>query len=214
VASDDAAAPVIHAVTNDEIIHRPDFLASARAVMSALGPRGAIQLRASRTDGGVLFDLGEALAAGQAATGAWLVVTDRVDLALAVGARAVQLTAHSVTCSDARSIAAPMQVGASIHSLDEAAVARTDGAAWGVVGKVFSGEGSPVPARGMALLLDVLRSRALPVIVIGGVVAQHAGPLRRLGVSGVAAIRGIWDAENPARSAIDYLSSYDRQPDH
>ena len=41
------ALPVIHAVTNDEIVARADFLDVACAVMSALGPRGALHLRAA-----------------------------------------------------------------------------------------------------------------------------------------------------------------------
>ena len=35
--------------------------------------------------------------------------------------------------------------------------------------------------------------------------------LRRMGAYGVAAIRGVWDAEHSERAVIDYLSAYDAE---
>src|SRR3712207_7224490 len=93
--------PVIHAVTTDEIVARPDFFERAAAVMRALGERGAVQLRAPRTGGGRLYGLACDLAELQRATGAWLVGTDRVDVALAARARGVQLTSRSIGVADA-----------------------------------------------------------------------------------------------------------------
>jgi thiamine monophosphate synthase len=46
-------------------------------------------------------------------------------------------------------------------------------------------------------------------VAIGGIVPQHVAPLRRLGARGVAAIRGIWDADHSERAVIDYLSAYE-----
>lgn len=204
---------MIHAVTNDDILGRSDFLSRARAVMSALGPRGAVQLRGPRTEGADLFRVGEALAALQAETGAWLIVTDRVDVAAAVGARGVQLTAQSLDCSDVRFVSTELAVGASVHSPAEALAARENGASWGVIGNVLAGRKSAGAGHGMALLAEVIRASTLPMIVIGGVVPQHVAPLRRAGAFGVAAIRGIWDAENAGDGALDYLSSYDHRAD-
>jgi thiamine-phosphate diphosphorylase len=203
--------PVLHAVTNDEIINRPEFFDRAVEVMSATGPRGAIQLRAPRTDGAVLYEIAARLAEVQASTGAWVVVNDRVDVALAAGAHGAQLTGHSIELADALRIAGSLAVGVSIHDLEEGVAARLAGAAWGVVGHVL--DAATVSARrqaegGMALFRQLVRG-TLPLVAIGGVVPQHVGPLRRMGAYGIAAIRGIWDAENAARAASDYLSHYD-----
>ncbi|MDB4913124.1 MAG: hypothetical protein JWM95_768, partial [Gemmatimonadetes bacterium] len=43
--------PVVHAITTDEVIGRPDFIDVACAVMRVLGARGALHLRASRLTG-------------------------------------------------------------------------------------------------------------------------------------------------------------------
>jgi thiamine-phosphate diphosphorylase len=203
--------PVLHAVTNDEIISRPDFLDRAADVMSAVGPRGAIQLRAPRTDAATLYEIALRLGERAASSSAWIVLNDRVDIALAAGAQGAQLTGQSIEIGDALRIASSLAIGVSIHNLEEGVAARLIGAAWGVVGHVLD---SPIDAarreasRGMALLRQLSRG-TLPIVAIGGVVPQHVGPLRRLGAYGVAAIRGIWDAENAGRAAADYLSHYD-----
>ena len=203
--------PVLHAVTNDEILSRPDFFERAVDVMSAVGARGAVQLRAPRTDGAVLYEIALRLRERAEASGAWVVVNDRVDIALAAGVQGAQLTGQSIDVSDAMRVAQSLAIGVSIHDLEEGIAARLAGASWGVVGHVLD---SPIDsarreaARGMALVRQLARGD-LPIIAIGGVVPQHVGPLRRMGAFGVAAIRGIWDTENAAHAAADYLSHYD-----
>lgn len=202
--------PVVHAVTSDEIVARHDFIDVACAVMRALGPRGAIHLRAPRATPGALHGLAEALAVAQKLTGAWLVVNDRVDVALAVGARGAQLTSQSLLVADARRCAPAMAVGASVHGLDEGRQAARAGADWLVAGQIFS----PLPAadprdRGMPLIEGLVADSGLPVIAIGGLLPRHCRALRLAGVHGVAVIRGIWDAPNAERAASEYLSCHD-----
>jgi thiamine-phosphate diphosphorylase len=198
--------PVIHAVTTDEIIARPDFIERAGGVMRALGARGAVQLRAPRTGGATLYAIASALAEHQESTGAWLVVTDRVDVALATRARGVQLTSRSMGVADALAVAPALAIGASAHSIAEARSASEAGATWLVVGQLRD------ERRGMAgprALRELVAECRAPVVVIGGVTPAHVRPLRRLGVYGFAAIRGIWDADDPERAATEYLTTYD-----
>jgi thiamine-phosphate diphosphorylase len=202
--------PVVHAVTSDEIVARPDFIDVACAVMAALGPRGALHLRAGRLDAARLHALGEALAAAQTITHAWLVVNDRVDVALVVGARGAQLTSRSLLVDDARRAAPNIALGASVHGLQEAVDAAGAGADWLVAGQLFA----PTPpgdvdGRGMGFVQRLVATTAVPVIAIGGVRPAHWRALRLAGVHGVAVIRGIWDAPNAEHAASDYLSRYD-----
>jgi thiamine-phosphate pyrophosphorylase len=46
----------------------------------------------------------------------------------------------------------------------------------------------------------------LPVIAIGGVTPERAAELRRAGAYGVAAIRALWDAADPAAAAGEMLA--------
>jgi thiamine-phosphate diphosphorylase len=202
--------------------------------MTALGARGAIQLRAPHLaahGADTLLALARELAVEQERTGAWLVVNDRLDVALIAGARGVQLSGQSMEVADAfrvvttRHLGVLPLVGASVHSLEEAIAARLGGAGWGVCGHLFrhvdvrEAARSPSPradafmekaaSDGMMLLDQLVRFGGIPVIAIGGIVPQHIAPLRKLGVRGVAAIRGIWDSDNAERAAADYLSAYD-----
>jgi thiazole tautomerase (transcriptional regulator TenI) len=204
------AIPLVHAVTTDEIVARADFIDVACAVMAALGARGALHLRAGRVPAARLQQLAEGLEAAQALTGAWLVINDRVDLALAVRARAAQLTSRSLTVADARRAAPHLALGASVHSLDEGRDASAQGANWLVAGHVFATATHPgEPARGLTFVRELVAAAGVPVLAIGGVKPEHGGALRDAGVYGVAVIRGIWDAANAERAASDYLSAYD-----
>lgn len=201
--------PCIHAVTNDEIALERDFPARAMAIMSALGPRGAIHLRAHRQPGRRIHDLALVLAAAQQETGAWLVVNDRVDVALVAGALGVQLTSHSMEVCDARAIAPAIAVGASVHSTDEARAAAAQGASWAVAGHVFESRSHPATeGRGLGMIRH-MAALDIPIIAIGGILPSHVPRLRAAGAYGVAAIRGIWDAHDAERAAIAYLTSHD-----
>lgn len=210
--------PVIHAVTTDEIVAQADFVERAAGVMRVLGARGAVHLRSAAATGRRLYELAAALSALQDSTGAWVIVNDRVDIAVATGARGVQLTSRSLATDDAARVAraAPAgtpipALGVSVHAADEAQAAAASGAAaWIVVGHVFatpSHEGEP--GRGESMLGAICGAVDLPVIGIGGVRPAHVSQLLAQGAYGVAAIRGIWRAVDAERAAADYLSAHD-----
>ena len=205
-----SVVPFVHAVTTDEVVARADFVDVACGVMGALGTRGALHLRAGRMTAGALQALGDRLAAAQQVTGAWLVVNDRVDVALAVRARGAQLTSRSLTTADARRSAPALAIGASVHSVAEGVAAAESGADWLVAGQMFAHAALPgEDATGMAFIQTLVSAVRVPVIAIGGVRPQHCRALRLAGVHGVAVIRGIWDAPNAERAASDYLACYD-----
>ncbi len=201
--------PVVHAVTSDEIIGRPDFLDLACGIMGVLGPRGALHLRASRLGAAALLELGEALAVAQGITGAWLVLNDRVDVALAVRARGAQLTSRSLLTADARHAGPELALGASVHSVTEGVEAARAGADWLVVSHPFAPASADEGSGGSMLVERLVASTTVAIIAIGGVRPQHCRALRMAGVHGVAVIRGIWDAPNAERAANDYLSCHD-----
>ena len=204
------SVPVLHAVTSDEVVLRSDFVERAREVMHAGGPRIAVHLRASKLTGRGLYDLACKLVEAQRATGAWVVVNDRADVALTSGARGVQLTSRSISPIDARHAASSLALGASVHSLDDAAVAAHAGATWLVAGHVFETESHPGDeGRGVAFIERLVTDHRLPVIAIGGVRPEHVHGLRKVGAYGVAVIRGVWHASDAGAAVFDYLSAHD-----
>ncbi len=213
-AAGGAIVPVVHAVTDDLILSRVGFLERARSVMVALRDRGAVHLRARNLPAARLYEIALALHPLQEATGCWIVCNDRLDVALAAGARGVQLTSRSMSMADARGVAPAMALGASVHARAEALIAERAGGDWVVAGNVFPTRShAAAPGKGLLFLRGVAASTHLPCIGIGGIRPEQVGVMRAAGARGVAAISGIWGAQDADRAAMEYLSSYDAHRD-
>ena len=143
-------------------------------------------------------------------TGALLIVNDRVDVALAVGADAVQRTGTSLEVKDIRDIAERrLRIGASVHSLESAVDAERQGADWVVYGPVYDtpskrAYGAP---QGLERLAEVVRSVKIPVLAIGGVTPERVPEVIAAGARGVAVISGILAAEWPSDATQLYLKA-------
>jgi thiazole tautomerase (transcriptional regulator TenI) len=199
--------PCIHAVTNDEIMLRPGFLRKAMGIMRVLGGKGAIHIRSQLLDSPTLYSLTLALLELNEQTKCWCIINDRVDIALACGVQGVQLTHKSIAVPDVHAIAPALLIGASVHSAEEARDAEQAGADWCVAGHVFETESHPgEPRREKTFVSDVVAAVSFPVIAIGGIRPEHVHSLVHRGAHGVAAIRGIWNDENPELAASRYLS--------
>jgi thiamine-phosphate diphosphorylase len=210
--------PIVHAVTDDTVLADAPFVERAVRVMLALGERGALHLRGKSVTSARMFELATRLAEVQNATGCMLVLNDRLDIALASGARAVQLTSRSMRVADVRfaldACGASMMIGASVHAVAEARTAEREGAAWVVAGHVFATASHPgVAPQGLDFLRRIASSVALPCIAIGGVTPERVATLLDAGAAGVAAIGGIWGEGDAERAAIDYLSAHDAAVD-
>lgn len=202
--------PVVHAITNDEVLLRDDFPALAKAVMAALGPRGAVHLRARWMSARRLYELGLLLARCERETGCWAVVNDRLDVACAAGIGSVQLTSRSVPVADAVREWPALQIGASVHSIADAITAEESGALWCIAGSAFPTSSHPGEApAGPEALEQIAGAVGIPVIGIGGVSPESVAQLLRAGVGGVATISGIWRAPDVGEAARHYLSAYD-----
>jgi len=187
--------PRVHAVTNTATVRRREFLQTAERVMLSLGARGAVHLRTSSTTGRRFHELARALAEFQNATGCWLIVNDRVDIAAAVGAKGIQLASHSLRVPETRAVAPDIPAGISIHSVEEALAAEASGASWCVAGTVFETPTHPGSAEArVPFIEEVAAAVSIPVIAIGGVRPEHVTTLRQAGAYGIATIRGVdWE---------------------
>ena len=152
------------------------------------------QVRDKTLDGAGLV----ALTRTALATGATVVVNDRVDVALVAGAHGVHVGATDLAAADVRRIAPDLLVGATCRSADDVAAAAAAGADYAGVGPVFvssSKAGLPEPL-GPSGLGEVVGG-ALPVVAIGGIAPHNVGPVADTGAHGVAVIGGIWREPDP-----------------
>ncbi len=200
--------PRLHVVTDDLVLTRTDFLHVARALLEAGGDALALHVRGPRTDGRRLYELVRELVILDE-SGARVFVNDRVDVALTTGAAGVHLGRRSLSVAQARALvgsAAP--VGVSVHDAREATEARQDGADYAFVGTLY-----PTPTHqgdaggGPALLTEVAEvADGLSLLGIGGVTPERVSAVLHAGGHGVAVIRGVWGADDPARAVGEYLS--------
>ena len=186
----------IHAVTGPEILERPDFLELARKVAAA--GLAAVNLRAHGFEGRKLFELARTLRELTSAAGVPLIITDRLDVALAVEADAVNLGAHSIPLQAAAPLCRERKIafGCSCHSLGEALEARKQGAAYIYLGTVFPSRSKPrfIGAGGVGLLEQVCSEVDIPVFGIGGIDCSNAAQVFSAGAFGLAAITAVWES--------------------
>jgi thiamine-phosphate pyrophosphorylase len=172
----------------------------------------AVQLREKDLTTAELAALARRLRALTSAHAARLIVNDRIDVALAVGADGVQRTATSLAVDELVAIADKrLAVGASVHSRAEAEAAERAGAAWVVFGPVFDTPSKRAygPPQGLGRLEEVARAVAVPVIAIGGITPARVEDVLAAGAHGVAVISAILSARDPAaatRALLDRLA--------
>jgi thiamine-phosphate pyrophosphorylase len=139
---------------------------------------------------------------------ALLIVNDRVDVALAVGADAVQRTSTSLSVRDMIAVADKrLHIGASVHALQEAIDAESQGADWVVFGPVYDTPSKRVygPAQGLTRLEAVARAVGVPVVAIGGITPERVAEVRAAGAAGVAVISAILEADSPRDATLRFL---------
>jgi thiamine-phosphate pyrophosphorylase len=199
----------LHVVTDDATVAQPAFPARAAAVLEAGGARLALHLRAHAASARTLHGIAQALIPIARASGAGLIVNDRVDIALAVEADGVQLGVRSIPWRTVRSLLPDRAIGASVHGRVDALQAAADGTDWLVLGTIYATASHP----GTSLLGEVGLSGiaavvATPVLAIGGVRPEHVPGLLAAGAHGAAVLSGIWHALHPADAVQAYLAAF------
>jgi len=147
--------------------------------------------------------------------GARLIVNDRLDVALAVGADAVQRTGTSLDVRDMRAVAGRrLRIGASVHSVEDAVDAELKGADWVVFGPVYDTPSKRVygAPQGLERLAAVARRVKIPVVAIGGITPERVPELLAAGARGVGVISGILAAHSPADETLRYVKELAARP--
>ena len=211
-----ATIPRLHVVTDDRVLARTDVHATALEVLEAGGARIALHVRGPRTSGRAVHRAAAALVGPARRAGAWLVVNDRVDVALVLGVRRVHLGGRSMPAAVARRLLGPgTRVGRSVHSAAEAGgiEGRIHGGNEGRIDYLFAGTVFATPshagtaAGGLEVVRAVAAACSVPVVGIGGVTMGRARRVLAAGAHGVAVIRAVWDAPSPGDAARRLLDA-------
>lgn len=199
--------PRLHAVTDAAVLERDDVGRRAAAIASA-GSVVALHARAREASAARLAAFAQRLLANARPAEASVFVNGRPDIAAAIGAQGVQLAAGDLAPADARRVLREGWIGRSVHDEAEARAAAEEGADFLLAGNVFETPSHPGrPGRGTGFV-RALAALGLPVIAIGGITTANAASVRDAGAWGVAAIRALWDAPDPAAAAAALLAPW------
>jgi thiamine-phosphate pyrophosphorylase len=133
-----------------------------------------------------------------------LIINDRVDVALAVGADGVHLGQTDMPLKTAQKILGDsMIIGISAESLEDAVEAEKGGADYLGVSPIHATptKTDTAPPLGLEGLRAIRRAVKLPLVGIGGLNRENAADVIRSGGDGVAVVSAIVSAGDPAGAA-------------
>lgn len=127
-----------------------------------------------------------------------LIINDRLDIALAVGAFGVHIGQSDMPCIIARKVLGKDKIiGVSVHTLEEALEAEKDGADYLGCGAVFSTSTKKDATNVSYDQLKEIKARVkIPVVAIGGINEKNLAQLKESNIDGVAIVSAILGKEN------------------
>ncbi|MDR8393681.1 thiamine phosphate synthase [Aliifodinibius sp. S!AR15-10] len=158
----------------------------------------AIQLREKDLSAKELYRLAKKLRETTSRYGARLFINDRADIALAVEADGVHCRETSMRPGDIKQFNSSLVVGASVHSIDSALKAETDGADFLLFGPVFytASKAKYGDPQGLEKLKKVVSNVRIPLYAVGGITPARAVQCLEAGAHGVAGISSIMTADS------------------
>ena len=136
-----------------------------------------------------------------------LIINDRLDIAMAVGAAGVHLGQDDLPCAAARKLLGEDYIiGVSAHNPAEARAALLCGADYLGCGAVFgTATKADVQKLGSDGLAAICKAKGLPVVGIGGVTADNYREVRAAGADGAAIVSGIL-AQPDIRATVEAIA--------
>ncbi|MEO6028639.1 MAG: thiamine phosphate synthase [Candidatus Binatia bacterium] len=191
------------------IVDTADVMQRRAAIEAALaGGVDTVQLRDRRAQGGPLLAAARVLRALTYNHEAALLVNDRIDVAIAADADGVHLPSAAVPTATARRLLGPKPwIGRSTHAATEATAAAADGADYVVLGPIFATPSKEQFGPPLGITAFTATASTAPLIAIGGITPEHVAALRTAGAHGVAIIRALLDASDPAAAARAFRSA-------
>lgn len=164
----------------------------------------AVQLREKECSTREYIELGRRLKMLLAPFGVQLIVNDRVDVAMAVGAAGVHIGQSDMSYADARALLGPDAViGLSVENMEHAAEAELLDVDYLGVSPVFATptKTDTAPAWGLDGLRHLRAASRHVLVAIGGIDAANAADVLAAGADGIAVVSAICGAADPERAA-------------
>lgn len=186
----------IYLVTDEACLHGRPLLGCVEEALAA--GVTLVQYRAKAADGGVLYAEACKLKELCDKYNVPLIINDRLDIALAVGAAGVHLGQDDLPCAVARRLLGEdFIIGVSAHNPAEAVLAVSEGADYLGCGAVFgTATKHDVAKLGLENLRAIRKAVAVPMVGIGGITADNYAEVLATGANGAAIVSGILAQED------------------
>jgi thiamine-phosphate pyrophosphorylase len=167
-----------------------------------------IQLREKDCSSREFYEIGLRIKDITTKYGVPLIVNDRVDIALAIGADGVHVGQSDLPCDIVREMAGyDMLIGVSASNLEEAIKAQHDGADYIGVGAMYAtNTKNDAEIVSIEELMKIRKIVDIPIVVIGGINRDTLINFKDKGIDGIAVVSAIVsqrDVEGAARELIN-----------
>ncbi|MEK3886715.1 thiamine phosphate synthase [Bacillus sp. FSL K6-3431] len=165
-----------------------------------------VQLREKRSTGKRFYEKAKSVKTLLDQYAIPLIINDRVDIALTVGAAGVHVGQDDLPLSSIRKmVPSAMIVGVSTSTIKEAQEAERNGASYIGVGSVFTTQ-SKADANLLpnGMLAEIAQAVSIPVVAIGGIGLNNMQLLPNEKIAGIAVVSAIMKAGNPYKVAAAF----------
>ncbi|MEF2144316.1 MAG: thiamine phosphate synthase [Desulfovibrionaceae bacterium] len=172
--------------------------------LAVQGGASIVQIREKHSDTRDFVDLARRVKLLLGPQGVPLLINDRVDVALAIGADGVHVGQSDMHVADVRQLmGADAIVGLSVENLDQVRAGNALDVDYLGVGPVYATATKPdhSPPWGLDGLRSVRSISQHVLVAIGSVAVENAYEIMETGVDGVAVVSAICSAQSPAQAA-------------
>ena len=134
-----------------------------------------------------------------------IILNDRLDIALLMGITRLHLPENGLPINMVKQNFPHIAVGRSVHSVEGAKKAESDGADYVIYGHCFETDSKKGKTpNGIEPIREMSEALRIPVYAIGGITLDKIDILRQVKVDGIAVMSGIFSSENPIYSIKQY----------
>lgn len=197
------------------ITHRNDRFADEAAGVEKVLQGGCrwVQLRMKDASAPQIMKQGRVVAGLCRSYGAKFILDDRVELVETLGADGVHLGKNDMPVREARVLLGPDKIiGATANSFDDIKRAVADGADYIGLGpfRFTTTKAKLSPVLGLEGYADIMQKCRreginIPIVAIGGILADDMASIMATGVSGVAVSGAILNAADPIAETKKFL---------
>lgn len=197
------------------ITHRNDRFACEAAGVEKVLQGGCrwVQLRMKDATLPQIMQQGRVVAGLCRSYGATFILDDHVELVEALGADGVHLGKNDMPVREARALLGPGKIiGATANSFDDIKRAVDDGADYIGLGpfRFTTTKAKLSPVLGLEGYADIMQKCRceginIPIVAIGGILADDMASIMATGVSGVAVSGAILNADDPIAETKKFL---------